>query len=154
MADIFEKWQPDPRVVTAVKTSVENVESVRAWLNKIYGVPVRESVSYLKGNEIVIDWDIRYRENFSVRVGDYLVLDANDEIRIYDNKTFNKEFARITSAVSLESEEGKCKACGQDILYFRGRVWHAYTERLCPGLMRSVPIADIFTPKSKEQDNG
>lgn len=150
MVDIFEKWQPDPRVVTAVKTSVENVEAVRTWLSNIYGSPATESVSYLKGNEVVIDWSIRYRDTFSVRTGDYLVLDANNEVRIYDEAQFTKEFARITSAVSLESEEGQCKACGQDVMYFRGQLWHQYTSRLCPGIMRSVPSEDIYIPDSKE----
>lgn len=150
-SDIFETWQPDPRLITAVKTSVENVEAVRTWLNGLYGVPVTESVSYLKGNEIVIDWHIRYRESFSVRVGDYLVKDAGDEIRIYDEEAFQKEFTRVTNRIVLDSEEGKCKSCGQDVIHYNKRIWHVYTGRLCAGIMRSIPVEDIFIPTTKEQ---
>jgi hypothetical protein len=143
--NVFEKWQPDPREITAVKTSVENVEPVRRWLSEIYGAPANESVAYLKGNQVVIDWHIKYRESFSVKAGDYLVLDANNEIRIYDESTFRKKYSRITSAVTLESEDGNCKACGQDVMAYNGQIWHVYTGRACPALMRNVPVTDVFT---------
>jgi hypothetical protein len=152
--EVFEKWQPDPRVITAVKTSVENVEAVRTWLSDIYGSPANESVTYMKGNEIVIDWHIKYRDSFSIRVGDYLVHHGEQDVRVYDRNEFSKEYTRVTSAVSLESEAGKCNACGQDVMYFMGQVWHIYAARLCPGIMRSVPASDIYIPTSKEQNNG
>ena len=153
MPDIFEKWQPDPRVVTAVRVTVEEVEAIRNWIRSVYQMPVTEEVSYQRGNEIVIDWEIKYNDNLSTLVGDYLVLDGNRKFRVLSEEQFKKEYVQLTSAVSLESEESKCVACGQDVMRFKGVIWHSYTGRLCPAIMRSAPISDIYNPE-KEQENG
>jgi hypothetical protein len=149
MADIFEKWQPNPSVVTAVKVSVEDVPAIRDWIQSITEMPTKETVSYQRGNEIIIDWSVKYRPSFSTMVGDYLVLGDNREFRVIDEEHFKKEFVRITSAVSLESEEGSCSACGQDTMRFKGDIWHVHTGRVCPGLMRSVSPDDIFIPNTE-----
>lgn len=155
MANIFEKWQPDPSVVTAVKVTVEDVEALRNWIQSVYEMPTNETVSYQRGNEIIIDWHVKYRPSFSTMVGDYLVLNDKREFRVVDEAQFKNEFVRITSAVVLESEEGTCSACGQDVIRYKGNIWHVYTSRVCPGLMRVVPADDLFIPDTKkEQDNG
>lgn len=153
MTDIFELWQPDPSVVKAVRVTVEEVPAIREWINSVYQMPVSEEVSYQRGNEIIIDWEIKYRENLSTLVGDYLVLNDKNEFRVLSEADFKKEFVRITSAVALEAEEGSCKVCGQDVMLFKGDIWHVYNGRVCPGLMRTVPASDIYTPE-KEKENG
>lgn len=155
MTTIFEKWQPDPSVVTGVRVTVEDVPEIREWIQSIYEMPTTESVSYQKGNEIIIDWHVRYRPSFSTMVGDYLVLTDKRDLRVVDEEQFKKEFVRITSAVSLEAEEGSCSRCGQDVMRFKGDIWHIHTGRVCPGLMRGASPADLFIPNTfKEQDNG
>lgn len=153
MSDIFEKWQPDPSVVTAVRVTVEDVETIRNWIQSIYEMPTTETVSYQRGNEIIIDWHVKYRDSFSTMVGDYLVLNDKREFRVVDEEQFKKEFVRITSAVSLEAEEGRCSACGQDILRFKGDLWHIYTGRVCPGLMRSVSANALFISNTEKEQN-
>ena len=146
MADTFQKWQPNPSVITAVKVTVEDVEAMRNWIQSVYGMPTNETVAYQRGNEIIIDWHVKYRESFSTRVGDYLVLDHNHEFRVMDRDDFHKSYVRVTSAIALEAQEGKCSACGQDILWFKGDLWHVYSGRVCSGIMRSVPTNDLFIP--------
>jgi len=151
MVDIFEKWQPNPAVITAVKVTVEDVEALRNWIQSVTQMPTKETVSYQRGEEIVIDWHVKYRPSFSTMVGDYLVLDHNNEFKTMDEEQFKRAFVRVTSAVALEAEEGKCSACGQDTMLFKGGVWHIHTGRVCPGLMRSVTPADIFIPNTPKE---
>lgn len=146
-----ELWQPNPEPVTVIKIEVDDLIELTDLLKERTKNPqITHSSSYQRDRRVVVDWHVPYGESFTAMVGEYILIDSMDEIKVLTQEQLNKQYSHVSSQVTLNAEEGTCRACGQALLKYKGGIWHKYSGRVCPAELRGISKDEIFVPTNKE----
>jgi len=151
-----ELWQPNPDPVTVIEVDVDTLIDLTELLRERLRTYVTHSSSYQRGEgyqrsrEIVVDWHVPYGEDFSAIAGEYIVIDSQDKVKVFSKEQLNSEFVHVSNPVTLDAEDGTCRACGQPMLRYQGDIWHRYSGRTCPAELRGISKDELFVPKKKD----